>query len=302
MGNTGSRERAAVAVGTGGSIVSALHTALESAHIRCDLPRPRGRAARVVIKPTLAPDLDPVRGYRRYVMPALAEALARWLHDQGWSTVTIAVSGPNGEDAARRVGYQSPVHDLTSDTDTFHYGGLIGRHRISRTWRDADVRVLVGRALPDPQLLFTGAIAAALGCVPQSDTLSRRHATGSAIATCANDLLEQSPVTFGVIDAWDRDGDTDGPDPHQAVLVSSDVFALDWVLGELAGAQAPQQAFILREALQRRGVGDIDREGDLTQWPDWTFPSPFRAVLTDLAAGRRWGGLVGWKEIPWTAR
>jgi Domain of unknown function (DUF362) len=291
-----------VAVGTGGSIVSALHTALESAQIRHALPRPTGRAARVVIKPTLAPDLDPVRGYRRYVLPALTEALARWLHDQGWSMVTIAVAGPNGEDAARRVGYQDPVHDLTSDTDTFHYGGLIGRHRISRTWRDADVRVLVGRALPDPQLLFTGAMAAALGCVPQSDTLSRRQVTGSAIATCANDLLALSPVTFGVVDAWDRDGDTDGPAPHQAVVVSSDMFALDWVLGELAGAQAPEQAFILREALQRRGVVDIDREGDLTEWPDWTFPSPSRAVLTDLAAGRWWGGLVGWKEIQWTAR
>jgi uncharacterized protein (DUF362 family) len=302
VGNTGSRERAAVAVGTGGSIVGALHAALASARIKGALSRPRGRATRVVIKPTLAPDLDPIRGYRRYVTPALTQAVAQWLRDHGWPNVTIAVSGPNGEDAARRVGYTDPVHDLTSDTDTFYYGGLIGRQRISRTWRDADVRVLVGRALPDPQLMFTGVIATALGCVPASDALAHHLVTGSAIASCANDLLASSPVTFGVIDAWDRDAGADGPDPHQAVLASTDLFALDWVLGEVAGLRAPQQAFILAEALQRRGVIDIDREGDLTQWSDWQFPSAGRVVRTDLSAGRWWGGLVGWQEVPWTAR
>lgn len=302
MGNTGSRERAAVAVGTGADIVSALDSALVAARIRRVAQRPRGPCTHVVIKPTLAPDLDPVRGYRRYVAPALTEALAQWLRDRGWGRVTIAVSGPDGEDAARRVGYTHPVHDLTSDTDTFYYGGLIGRHRISRTWRDADVRVLIGRALPDPQLMFTGAIAAALGCVPQSAQLARRHIAGSAIALCANDVLASSSVTFGVVDAWDRDGDGDGPDPHQAVLASTDLFALDWVLAEVAGLSAPQQAFILADALQRRGVIDIDREGDLTEWSDWQLPSAAQVVRMDLAAGRWWRSLVGWQEVPWTAR
>ena len=302
VGNASTRDRATVAVGTGGSIEDALVSALKESRIEHALrgPRDRGETC-AVIKPMLSPSPEPAESPRRYVEPRLAERLARWLRDLGWR-VTIAVSGPDGEAAARAVGYKGPVHDLTNDTDTFDYGGSIGRHVVSQMWRDADVRVLVGRALPDPQLVFTGAIATALGSVPDSGRLTRRHVTGSALATCANDLLESLPVTFGVIDAWDRPTHADGPTPHQAILASSDLFGLDWVLGEVAGLEAPQLGFIVAEALQRHGIVDLERWGDLVEWPDWKSPSAVRVVRTDAAAGRWWGRIAGWQEVPWTAR
>jgi hypothetical protein len=307
VANATSRERAAVAVGTGGTIEAALSTALGEAGI-VDLlhachPSSRDRL-RVVIKPVLAPTAIPTPAPRPYASPALVQALATWLRTLGFANVTIAVSGPYGESAARRVGYRGRVHDLTHDTDMFHYGGLIGRHIVSRTWRDADLRVLVGRALPDRQLIYAGAMATALGCVPDSDSLARRCVSGSAIAACANDLIEAHPATFGVVDGWNDDESADdaSPAPTHAVLVSADLLALDWVLGEVAGLDGPQLSFIVAEALRRRGIIDIDRAGALTEWEDWRSPSSTRVVVTDTAAGRWWGRLAGWREVPWTAR
>lgn len=307
VGNATSRERAAMAVGTGGTIEAALSTALAEAGIQGRLrdAYPSGQdRVRVVIKPVLAPTAVPSPASRPYASPALVEALAAWLRALGFADVTIAVSGPYGESAARRVGYAGRVHDLTHDTDTFYYGGLLGRHLISRTWRDADLRVLVGRALPDRQLMYVGAIAAALGCVPDSDALARRYVSGTAIAACANDLVEAQPVTFGVVDGWNRDGPAGKTSaaPTQAVLASADLLALDWVLGEVAGLDGPQLGFVVAEALRRRGIIDIDREGDLTEWEDWRSPSSARVAITDTAAGRWWGRLGGWREVPWTAR
>ncbi|HEX4010461.1 MAG TPA: hypothetical protein VHX62_10655 [Solirubrobacteraceae bacterium] len=305
MGNATSRERAAVAVGTGGTIEAALSTALGEAGIegvlRGSFPSYRDRL-RVVIKPVLAPAAVPSPGSRTYASPALVEGLAAWLRALDFADVTIAVSGPYGESAARRVGYRSRVHDLTHDTDTFYYGGRIGRHLVSRTWRDADLRVLVGRALPDRQLMYAGAIAAALGCVPDSDSLARRYVSGTSIAACANDLIEAQPVTFGVVDGFNDDWAVADAAPTLAVLASADLLALDWVLGEVAGLDGPQLGFLVAEALQRRGIIDIDREGDLTEWGDWRSPSSARVAVTDTAAGRWWGRLAGWQEVPWTAR
>src|SRR5947209_2936724 len=125
-GSTTSRDRATVAVVSGGSIENALQAALEKAGIAAAL-RPLGDrgGTRVVIKPVLAPTADPAEPQRQYAAPRLVEALAEWVGKLGWPHIAIAVSGPHAVDAARRVGYKTVVDDLSRDTDPFHYGGMI---------------------------------------------------------------------------------------------------------------------------------------------------------------------------------
>jgi uncharacterized protein (DUF362 family) len=301
------RHTALVAVGAEDDIASSLTRALEQARAEQALDavgngeRP---SCRVVIRPVLAPGAPQEDPPLSYADPVLVEALVEWLRERGWENVTIAVAGPGGCETARRVGYQGEVVDLSSASDPFHYGGLIGDHAAARTWREADVRILVGKARTDRQLLYAGALIGALGCIPDSEQLTRRLPTAYDLARCSAEILEKLPVAFGLVDAW-RAADGAGPPSARdtrAVLASSDLFALDWVLGELMDLDGPELCPVVKEALYRRGAIDIERRGDLTEWTAWSNPGAARAMLSDIGAGRWWGRLTGSREVPWTAR
>jgi uncharacterized protein (DUF362 family) len=307
-----SRTRAVVAVGTGtdGDLVEALTTALGNARLASVLDETRRglgpRATRIVIRPVLPPGVPRQTAPIDYVDPKLVEALVAWLRDRGRAEIAIAVPGPGGAQTARVVGYEHPVRDLTRDAAPFHYGGRIGDHPVSSSWKDADVRILVAKARTDRLLMYRGAIVCALGTIPCSDKLASRFAGAHDIGECAAEVLDRLPVTFGIIDAWHAADDaSDGrgsPRETGAVLASSDLLALDWVLGELMGLDGPQLNPVVKSQLIRRGALDIDRWGDLTEWDPWRNPGVTRSAIVQAGAGRPWGPLAGWREVPWTAR
>jgi uncharacterized protein (DUF362 family) len=288
----------------GSTVVSALEEALLG-HVLDVAAGTRDPAqVRIVIKPLLPPGTA-VAETRRYVDPQLAASLSEWLRGQGWTDVTIAVPGPRGEETARAVGYSGDLVDLTTDLSSFHFGGLIGEHRIARPWREADVRILVGKALADPQLFYSGALTGALGCLPYSEQLAHRIVASQGIAESASDILERLPVAFGLLDASPSTaspGSTGGAAAGTRVLASSDLLALDWVLGELMDLDGPDLNPVVKEALQRRGPLDLDRRGDLTELDPWRNPSPTRVALSEIGAGRWWGRITGSREVPWTDR
>jgi uncharacterized protein (DUF362 family) len=269
--------------------------------------------ARVLVKPVLPPGTAAQIHPLRYTDPQLVESLIAWLDGRGWNDLTVAVSGPGGQATARKVGYRADVVDryvvdLTSETEAFHYGGLIGEHEVAKAWLNADARILIGKSSTDRQLLYVGALIGALACVPNSDELARRIAGAHDMAVCASDILEKLPVDFGLIEAW-HSAEGSGPPvvvglprATKAVLASPDLLALDWVLGELMDLDGPELNPVVREALHRRGPLELTRLGSLDQWEPWRNPGALIATLSDLGAGRRWGRLVGAKGVPWTAR
>lgn len=307
-----SRTRAVVAVGTGadGDLVDALTTALKDARIGSALDETRRRlgprATRIVIRPVLPPGVPRQTAPVDYVDPKLVEALVPWLRGRGPAEIAIAVPGPGGAQTARVVGYQCPVVDLTQDTVPLNYGGRIGQHPVSSSWKDADVRILVAKAATDRLLMYRGAIVSALGTIPSSDMMARRFAGAHDIAECAAEVLDRFPVTFGIIDAWHTADDATGGHGSAretgAVLASTDLLALDWVLGELMGLDGPQLNPVVKSQLIRLGARDIDRWGNLTEWEPWRNPGVTRSAMVQAGAGRPWGALAGWREVPWTAR
>lgn len=299
------RARETVAVGTGATVEEALVYALRKAGLERALEPWRQKAScKLVVKPVLAPGAEIERPPLRYAEPELVESLVAWLHDRGFSEVKIAVSGPRGEAAASRVGYTSQVWDLTSDETLVHFGSLLGGQRVSQAWLDADVRIVVAKARTDRQLMFAGSLVTALGCLSAGNKLAARLVTGQELADAVGDILTKLPVAFGVIDAW-HTADEAQPSSGRstrAVLASSDLLALDWVLGEVMGLDGPELNPLVRSALDQRGVFEIDRWGDLTEWDPWRNPRPSQAALADIGAGRWWGSLAGWREVSWTDR
>jgi uncharacterized protein (DUF362 family) len=302
-----------VAVGRSDQAAEALEEALAGAEAKSALDEAVGgrerSACRVVIKPTLPPGVARADRPLAYADPALVNALADRLRSQGWGEVAIGVLGPDGLATAEAVGYRADaLIDLAVATERFHYGGLIGEHDVSSAWLHADARILVGKARSDRQLFYAGTMVAVLGCVPDSSELADRFAPPHDIAACAAEILEKLPVAFGLVDAlWSADGS--GPPSRtgtarrtRSVIASSDLFALDWVLGELLGLDGPELSPVVAEALYRHGAVELTRRGDLSSFEGWKGPGDVRVVLASIGAGRLWGGLGGAKEVPWTAR
>jgi hypothetical protein len=189
--------------------------------------------------------------------------------------------------------------DPTSEQVRFRYGPLIGEHAAFKSWVDADARIIVGEAAADRQLLFAGTIAAALGCVPETGALAARIVSARGIAQAAVEILERLPVAFGVLGATTRQ-------PRFAVIASSDLLAIDWVLGEVLGINGPELSPAVAAMLESREPLELDRVGDLTEWDvsrwDPQLVGPARAALADLGAGHFYGRLLGAREVPWTSR
>jgi uncharacterized protein (DUF362 family) len=304
---------ALVAVGRSDQAAEALEEALADSNAMEALDEAVGgrerSACTAVIKPTLPPRVVRTDRPLTYAEPALVNALVDRLRSDGWREVGIGVLGPEGIDSAVAVGYRADaLIDLVATTERFHYGGLIGEHDVASAWLHADARIVVGKARSDRQLFYAGAMLAVLGCVPDSSELAGRFAPPYEIAVCAAEILAKLPIAFGLVDAlWSADGSGPPSRPGTArrtrsVIASSDLFALDWVLGELLGLDGPELSPVVAEALYRHGAVELTRRGDLESFEGWEGPGDIRVALASLGAGRFWGGLSGAKEVPWTAR
>jgi hypothetical protein len=277
--------RAAVAVGTGDQVIDALDAALRG--LDGDSPSPERPPGHLGLGKAIAAACggrDPAsasvlvkRGAK--ASPELADAVIARLAELGFAEVQLLETG----------GPQVP----------FRYGPTIGEHRVARAWLEADARVIVGAAAADRQLLYAGAIVAALGCVPDSAQLSRTIASARGLARAACEILDRLPVAFGVLAGT-------GSAATHAVIASPDLLALDWVLGEVIGLDGPGLSPAVAAMVEQRGPIELDRRGELTEWDlgCWhpSVPGPARAALADLGAGRLYGRLLGAKEVPWTDR
>jgi hypothetical protein len=156
------------------------------------------------------------------------------------------------------------------------YGGAVGPHWADPAWAAAAHRIVVAKNRTHPRLLYAGAMTTVLRAVPE---LARLRAELPDICRAA---LEALPVAFALVDAFES-RDRKGGRRTGAVLASSDVLALDWVMGEKMELD-PELNPVVREGVLRWGRSRLDRRGNLTPWPEWRNVTLAGAALSDAWA------------------
>ncbi len=237
-----------------------------------------------------------------YTDPALVEALARRLRAHGVGDVAVVESriGPRPvADAAAALGYTSDsyrVVDLSDEMEPFDYGGVLGRAMAGRTWRDADVRISFAKNKSHPRIFYSGSLANLIGCLPEPDKLAHYAGPGHETSECCRTILDAMPVAFGLVDAW-VSRSRKGAVRTGAVLASTSLFALDWVMGEKMDLD-PALNPVVHEVLLRHGRTPLLRLGDETPWQQWRNASVAGVALAGVLAEQPW--LLRRREGGWT--
>jgi uncharacterized protein (DUF362 family) len=253
----------------------------------------------VAIKPSF------MLGYRasdRSVLtdPALVEELAAYLRRQGVGDVAV-VEGRNLYDAffdhravaevARYFGFASPHYRLVDASEeqvehTFDRG--MAQYTVSRTWRDADVRITFGklRSHPVEQAYLTLANLEGIGARCDEFLFADRKAHRDAALMTTTSA---SPPHFALLDAHDDAADgligvmgCTAPKQPRRLYAGADAIAVDLVAARhLAIADAAHHG-LLRTACDWFGdpSAEIRIEGCDEPIADWR--GPYHTELSTL--------------------
>jgi uncharacterized protein (DUF362 family) len=253
---------------------------------------------RIVLKPNLMTAsiheaVSPV-----YTDPELVERLFSRLRERGFTHLAIA-EAHNVYDysyqrrtvanVARLAGYSGQgysIEDLSEQKEPFDYGGVLGKHFVGRAWRDADYRISFAKNKTHWQCFYTGCLKNIYGCLPEWDKMKHYHGKGREFYECCILILDAFPVHFGFLDAWTSGdgfaGHVHDADPNETrtIFASSNVFALDWVMGEKMSLD-PAMNYVIQEAMHRWGTIQIMRVGSTTPWYPWTNVRPWVVLAID---------------------
>ena len=98
---------------------------------------------------------------------------------------------------------------------------------------------------------------------------------------------------FGFLDAWVSGDGFSGhvrdanPIQTNTIFASSNILALDWVMGEKMGVD-PKKNYVIQEALRFWEMPLINRNGDLTPWKPWSNLRPFTITMLDIFEEAYW--------------
>jgi uncharacterized protein (DUF362 family) len=228
----------------------------------------------VAIKPTF------MLGYHRkdrscITDPAVLEQLARFLVENGCGTVN-ALESPNiydefyanrGVDAvAEYFGFASPWYRLvdTSKDQTEHrFSRGMAQYTVSRTWKDADFRISLGKMRSHPVEIayLTVGNVEWLGARCDQFLFCERQAQRE---TAVMMLLDACPPHFAILEAWSEVADglvgvMGCPKPKAPLrfYAAIDGLALDIVAARHMGMRDPRESSMLRAAHHWFGAGDL---------------------------------------------
>jgi hypothetical protein len=223
-----------------------------------------GGAARAVVKTCFMlgahkGDPSPV------VAPELVGELARFLRRHGCADVVVAevpnvydrfFAGRSVAEVARYWGFVSPdyrVVDVAEGLEPHTFSRGIGTDRVAPVWRDADVRLSLGKVRSHPveqALLSLGNLEGMTGRVEDYLFAERRADRATALVM----LLDDYPCHFALLDAGDHVPDglagmmgCGRPRSLRRFYAGADVLAVDCVVFRHLGA-VPDQSALLRAA------------------------------------------------------
>jgi uncharacterized protein (DUF362 family) len=204
--------------------------------------------------------------------PAVIEGIASYLRRHGATDVAVVEAptvyggyfgGRSVAEVAEYFGFRSDLYrvvDASSDQTPCSYERGLGQHTISRTWQDADIRIVVPKLRTNPAELAHLSLSSLDGTGGrEADTVypdRQIHYRNAAML-----VLDQAPPDFSVIDAWGPVGD--GPfgvmgcaDPaiDRRVYAGADILAVDAAVLADLGVDDPRRSPIVRTACQWFGV------------------------------------------------
>ncbi len=190
--------------------------------------------------------------------------LSNWYHNRDLATVAAA------------AGYGSDLYtlvDLAKDTIPYDFGGVLGAHRIGRTWAEADFRISFAKNKTHPAARCTLALKNIFGVTPEWNKYLVYHKK-MEWDQVVMDILDAFPLQFGIIDAWwSADGafgfrGDKTPVNTATILACKDILALDWIGASKMGLD-PMDSAMIRAAVKRWGEPMFHVQGDTKPYPDW---------------------------------
>jgi len=237
------------------------------------------------------------------VSPAAMEALAAYLWSHGALDVAVleapTVYGRYFRNrsvgaVAAYFGFCSPLYrivDTGTDQQPFPYQRGLLQNTLSRTWWDADVRIVVAKLRTDPNEFGHLCLSSLEGMASQIDqTVYTSRQLDFRTATMM--LIDAAPPDAGVIDAWGpiADGPVGmmgcrHPARSQRFYVGRDALSVDCAALSDMGLADPRRAPIVRRALHWFGVeaGTAQIRGR---------SGPFEGGFRDPWSRRRWRALA----------
>lgn len=243
-------------------------------------------ALSIVIKPNFMFAYDR-RDATTYTDPALVKHLARRLSEHGCRTIHVAeAQSTYGEyfdkrsvgEMAEYLGYADSadydIVDMTLDADLEQdFAPPLGRHPVSRVWREADFRISFAKNKTHSYAYYTLTLKNIYGALPLANKFREYHCR-RGIYRPAIQYLRAYPVDYGLIDAWTS---ADGPfgifaDPApnitETVIGGADLVAVDWVGASKMGLD-PRISQYMELAVQEFGKPEIELAGDASLYRPW---------------------------------
>ena len=239
--------------------------------LKAELSRSGKTASKLRI--TILPDASTSGTTGIATSPGLVEHLVDLLADRGFVKVTVAAAPrPPGFEGTTPRGRSYAVADLGADLvpSGFPPGAVLAGARLSRSWKDADLRIVFARSRTHAEHGYALCLHALLGALPVRDTLLHDRNWFKPWDLCT-ELLRNLPVGFALIDAW-QTADGLGLSVNQqrdtrALVAGDDLLLVDWVGAVKLGVD-PGSSRINSRALEEIGLpASRNVEGDLSPWP-----------------------------------
>ncbi|MDQ3338204.1 MAG: alpha/beta fold hydrolase [Myxococcota bacterium] len=196
------------------------------------------------------------------VSPTVLAAIIAWCEQRGARVQVIDARNlydrfhehRDVRSVAQRIGMPGEIVDAQDDQVPHVYTRGLGVETISRTWRDADVRILVGKLRSHPTSTALLALEAAEGLGARHDDLlflERRAERETAVLMA----LDAAPPHLAVLDAWSDVPDGlmgvlghDRPLQPRRIYAATDAVALDAIACRHIGAEPNRGGMLLDTA------------------------------------------------------
>jgi uncharacterized protein (DUF362 family) len=230
--------------------------------------------------------------------PKTADQLARFLRASGVGDVLL-IEGPNiydefygkrsVRDVAQYFDFTSPSYrlvDASGDQVEHAYTRGMAQYTVSRTWRDADFRISLGKMRSHPVELayLTLANVEWLGARCDQFLFCERQAQRE---TAIMMLLDSCPPHFGILEAWDNIPDglvgvmgCRRPRTPLRFYAGRDALAVDVVASRHIGMHDPRDSSILRAAFHWFGAGYTEPKVIGCDEPVTPWKSPYHSEVS----------------------
>ncbi|MFC1822092.1 DUF362 domain-containing protein [Thermodesulfobacteriota bacterium] len=277
------------------------------------IPEKEKRDFRVVIKPNF------MMTYRKddvstYTDPELVEHLVDQLWEAGYTNLGIVESqnsygnyfynrdvisvaryvGYHVDEEGKHLGGKYRMVDITKEMVPYDYGGTLGKHFVSPTWRDADFRISFAKNKTHSFCYFTLTIKNIYGTLPVQNKYLEYHKKRE-FDWPTIETLKHFPVHFGLIDAWySADGQTGviadpTPEKTMTIIGGEKLVAVDHQGAKLMGLDPLVSRF---HTLAVNAFGNPENKvkviSNIDRYQDWTNVNKFLPELLNVAEESPW--------------